>query len=92
MSSDGCMMNKTDIRLVVYVSSLSCVIKLCLQRANKNISTILYFCTTKGKERLGGNPQIFLLKQLSKTEHFIQLKYQCRTPTGCLSSRRRNPH
>ena len=33
------------------------------------------------RERLGGNPQIFLLKQLSKTQHFIQLKYQCRTPT-----------
>ena len=65
---------------LLYVPSLSCVIKLCLQRANKNISTILYFCTTK-KERLGGNPQIFLLKQLSKTQHFIQLKYQCWTPT-----------
>ena len=57
------------------------MIKLCLQRANKNISTILYFCTTKKEKDLGGNPQIFLLKQLSKTQQFIQLKYQCRTPT-----------
>ena len=39
------------------------------------------FLHDKRKKDLGGNPQIFLLKQLSKTQHFIQLKYQCRTPT-----------
>ena len=65
---------------LLYVPSLSCVIKLCLQCANKNISTILYFARQRKKD-LGGNPQIFLLKQLSKTQHFIQLKYQCWTPT-----------
>ena len=63
----------------------------------KTFQQFYIFAKDKEEKDLGGNPQIFLLKQLSKTQHFIQLKYikismLNTNVSGCLSSRRRNPH